>query len=117
MQYLISRSDILKSEANPKSKICINAPQGTKIGDVVKYDVRNQYLIALSDEQHGKVLVQPQDCVMDLSMLTLPSDVKFADLQKQGDVYGIQYVGTPKQGEQPTKQPLSVAESHTLSEV
>lgn len=107
MSKLIVLGDILKSEADPNSRISISAPKGTKIGDVVKYEPRNQYLIALSDEVHGMVLVQPHNCVICLDKIVLPSDVLQADLAKQGDVYGIQYVGTASNSETPATQPLT----------
>lgn len=108
-EQLIVIGDILKSEADLKTRISLPAPKGTKIGHVVKFTKRNQYLIALSDEVHGQVLVQPHNCVMDLSKITLPSDVLQADLQEQGDTYGIQYQGTAKQGKyKASEQTLTV---------
>ncbi|MFB2539125.1 hypothetical protein [Acinetobacter sp. c3-l95] len=108
-EQLIVTGDILKSEADIKSRISIPAPVGTKIGDVVKYPLRNQYLIALSDEQYGTVSVQPQNCVIDLSKITLPSNVLQTDLVKQGDAHGIQYQGTATQGKAKATQALDPA--------
>lgn len=106
MKQLITIGDILKSEADQKSRISINAPKGTKIGDVVKYEPRNQYLIALSDEVHGMVLVQPRNCLICLDKIVLPSDVSAEILIRQGDAYGIQYVGTATNSDTPAVQPL-----------
>lgn len=114
MKQLITMGDILKSEADQKSRISIKAPKGTKIGDVVKYEPRNQYLIALSDEVHGMVLVQPRNCLICLDKIVLPSDVSAETLIQQGDVYGIQYVGTATNSETPAVQPLET-ESHSSS--
>lgn len=100
--------DILKSEADPNSRIAIPAPVGTKTGQLVKYAERNEHLIALTDETNGEVLVQPHNCVMFLGgVLQADIDSQFTDeentvalttaaLIKQGDLYGIKYVGTPR---------------------
>lgn len=100
--------DILKSEADPNNRIAIPAPVGTKTGQLVKYAERKEYLIALSDETNGEVLVQPHNCVMFLGgILQADIDAVFSDeantipltaatLRTQGDLYGIKYVGTPR---------------------
>lgn len=99
--------DLLKSEANVNSRISLKAPKGTKIGQLVKYEVRGQYLVALSDESYGQVLVQPHNCTINLDNVAQADiDALFSDtgnktkltvetLIKQGDSYGIKYVGTP----------------------
>lgn len=105
---LITISDVLKSEADPLSRIAITAPKGTKIAQLVKYEVRKRYLVALSDEKDGKVLVQPHNCVINLDVVSEAdiTDKQTGDegntpltvdlLKKEGDVYGIKYIGTPK---------------------
>lgn len=88
---LIRQGDILKSEADRLSRIEIPAPTGTKMGDLVEYKLRKQKLVALSDEQHGKVLVQPHNCVINLDFVNLGSE-KAETLIKQGDAFGIKYI-------------------------
>lgn len=106
MSALVTLGDILKSEADPKSRIAITAPKGTKIGQLVKYALRKQYLVALSDEEHGKVLVQPHNCVIDLShtvnaeiekLKTGEPEAKLTveKLKSEGDAHGILYIGQP----------------------
>lgn len=104
---IITLGDILKSEADSQSRIVITAPKGTKIGQLVKYESRKQYLVALSNEKDGKVLVQPHNCVINLDFVatseitgkqtgeeeSTPLTVEL--LKKEGDVYGIKYIGTP----------------------
>lgn len=104
----VTIGDILKSEADFNSRIAITAEVGTKTGQLVKHAARDEYLIALTDEVNGAVLVQPHNCVINLSA------VKAADigavttdaeglvalttekLIEQGDMYGIKYIGTPR---------------------
>ena len=105
---LITIGDVLKSEADPLSRIAITAPKGTKIGQLVKYELRKQYLVALSDEKDGQVLVQPHNCTINLDFIAEAdiTDKQTGDegntpltvdlLKKEGDVYGIQYIGVPK---------------------
>lgn len=100
--------DILKSEADPNNRIAIPAPVGTKTGQLVKYAERKEYLIALSDETNGEVLVQPHNCVMNLApIMQADIDAVFTDdlsavpltnaeLLTQGDAHGIKYIGTPR---------------------
>lgn len=103
----IMLGDLLKSEADPLSRIAITATKGTKIGQLVKLESRKQYLVALSDEINGKVLVQPHNCVMNLDFVK-ESDITSKQtgdegntpltvelLKKEGDVYGIKYIGKP----------------------
>lgn len=98
--------DILKSEADPLSRVAITARAGTKAGTPVLYTHRGQHLIALTDEQHGKVLVQPHNCVMNLDVISeaditaiqegSPAKAITVDaFVKQGDTFGIKYIGTP----------------------
>lgn len=103
-EQLIVIGDILKSEADLKTRISLPAPKGTKIGSLVKYELRQQYLIALSDEVHGKVLVQPHNCVINLDKIQLPAKIdeqpfNAQEWVKQGDAYGIQYIGEIHQSE------------------
>lgn len=107
----ITIGDILKSEADRNSRVAITAPEGTKIGQPVLYEPRGEYLIALSDEENGKVLVQPWNCVIYLepiaqaSLEAISIDGEEEEdatplskelLIKQGDKYGIKYIGMPK---------------------
>lgn len=110
MAKLLTIGDLLKSEADVNSRIAIPAPVGTKIGQLVKYGVRDQYLVALSDEEHGKVLVQPHNCVIDLDNVALADITALhgdtdglvpltADtLIREGDTHGIKFIGTPYSG-------------------
>lgn len=104
----VTIGDILKSEADSNSRVAIEAPEGTKTGQLVKFALRNEYLIALTDETNGDVLVQPHNCTVFLGSISQANiDAVFTDeaeevpltteqLIKQGDLYGIKYVGTPK---------------------
>lgn len=97
---LIRQGDILKSEADRLTRIEIPAPTGTKMGDLVEYKLRKQKLVALSDEQNGKVQVQPHNCVINLDFVNLGSE-KAETLAKQGDTYGIKYI-SPNGNKKPT---------------
>lgn len=104
----VTIGDILKSEADSSNRIAIPATDGTKAGQLVKYTERNEYLIALTDETNGEVLVQPHNCTMFLGSIPQANiDAVFTDeegavpltvatLKTQGDLYGIKYIGTPK---------------------
>ena len=99
--------DILKGEALPLSRVAVPAEKGTKAGTLVKYPLRKLYLVALTDEQEGKVLVQPHNCVVNLDHTSDAALKKLkagADdstpltvdlLRKEGDNYGIVYIGAP----------------------
>lgn len=97
MTTLVVTGDILKT---PNANLIgITAPKGTKIGQLIEYPLRKKHLIALSDEENGKVLVAPHNCVIDLSRVAL-SDITTAGqtldkLQEDGDAYGIIYQGMP----------------------
>lgn len=97
--------DLLKSEADPNSRITIKEG-GIKAGEFVDHPLRKEPLIALSDSENGEVLVQPHNCVINLS--AIPEDNitnhTFGDdstpltlelLKAQGDKYGIKYIGHP----------------------
>lgn len=131
-QILIVLSDILKWENSPQSRIAISAPKGTKMGDLVKYPLRNQYLVALSDEDAGKVTVQPHNCRINLKHVNIPNDINGEPFNvnqwvKQADMYGIQYVGADdnlddenleqgSQSEDSTKPKTSGGKKPTVSE-
>lgn len=77
------------------------ADAGTKAGKFVEYPLRGKKLLALTDEADGKVIVQPLNCIIDLSKVA-DADIKTATtnktldaLKKEGDAYGIVYQGTP----------------------
>nr|DAS54062.1 MAG TPA: hypothetical protein [Caudoviricetes sp.] len=93
----------LKYEATPLTRVAVTAPKGTKAGTFVDAPLRDgKKLLALTDEADGKVLVQPHNCVIDLSLVKA-SDVNAAastggnldGLKKDGDPYGIVYQGVP----------------------
>lgn len=106
-EHYVTIGDILKSEADANSRIAIPAPVGTKVGQLVKFEERGEHLIALTDETNGEVLVQPHNCVIFLGGINQADiDAVFTDAEglvplttaqliKQGDLYGIKYVGTP----------------------
>lgn len=104
--------DILKGEALTLSRAAIAATPGTKAGQLVPYTPRtsstaNFYLVALTDEENGKVLVQPHNCVINLDVIAESeitgkyvkgeSGTKLTvdKLREAGDAYGIVYIGTP----------------------
>ena len=103
-------SDILKYEATHLTRITIPAPVGTKAGAVVPHVARgsNNFLIALTDEEDGKVVVQPHNCIIDLSF-TSAAQLNAAlggteedpftkqTLVENGDIYGIVFIGDPKE--------------------
>lgn len=103
--------DILKYEATPMTRISVSAPAGTKAGAAVAVPYKSRssdpiVLIALTDEKEGTVLVQPHNCVIDLSLTsaaqlsatlgeTVPEGDILTALADGGDAYGIVYTGTP----------------------
>lgn len=103
----LTPGDLLKAEADYHSRIAVPATKGLKAGQFVLYPTRGQYLVALTDELYGQVLVQPHSCTINLDNVAqadidaLHSDVEglvpmtVEALKKQGDDYGIKYVGTP----------------------
>lgn len=108
----LTPGDLLKAEADYHQRVGITATKGTKVGQLVVYPGRNQYLVALTDESYGQVMVQPQNCTINLdnvaqadidALKTLnpadgtPTSTKLtvAQLIKEGDAFGIKYVGTP----------------------
>ncbi len=103
----VTIGDILKSEADFNSRIAIAAPVGTKAGQMVKHEPRDQYLVALTDEVNGEALVQPHNCVINLGAISAADiaavftddldavPLTTAELITQGDTHGIKYIGTP----------------------
>ena len=94
-------SDFLKYEATPQTRVAVAADTGTKAGKFVEYPLRGKKLVALTDENDGKVVVQPLNCIIDLSKVA-DADIKTATtgktldaLKKEGDAYGIVYQGKP----------------------
>lgn len=105
--------DILKAEAIYQSRAVIAAPSGTKAGQLVEYSPRSTatakyYLVALTDEIGGEVIVQPHNCVINLDVIAetdITEQLVKADavekitvdkFKASGDLYGIVYIGTPK---------------------
>lgn len=93
----------LKYEATPLTRMAVSAPKQTQAGTFVDFPLRaGKKLLALTDESDGKVVVQPHNCVVDLSLVK-ESDVNAAastggnleGLQKDGDPFGIVYQGKP----------------------
>lgn len=101
-QTLITRGDILKSEADPMSRISVKA-DNIKMGQLVEHPMRKQFLVALSDSEHGQVLVQPHNCVINLDFVAESAitgkSLTVATFIKQGDAHGIKYIGTPYTGD------------------
>lgn len=112
MRKLITLGDLLKSEADPLSRDTIKA-DNVKIGQLVQHPTRKKYLVALSDSEHGKVLVQPHNCTINLDFVA-DADLKAQSLTaeklaKEGDEYGIKYIGTPYTAQQPSSTSPSPA--------
>lgn len=98
--------DLLKSEADPNSRISIDVDSDVKIGQFVDHPTRKEPLVALSNTENGKVLVQPHNCVIFLDNIAEEAITghTFGDdstpltlelLRAQGDKHGIKYIGTP----------------------
>ncbi len=86
--------DILKSEADSNSRDYIKA-DNVKIGNVVDYGKgdNKRKLIALSNSEHGKVLVQPFNCVINLAVLEQEKiKPQLQELLTIGEKFGIKYV-------------------------
>lgn len=58
--------DILKFEATALTRVKVKVPDGTRAGDWVNFSLRDNKLVALTDEQDGYALVQPHNCIIDL---------------------------------------------------
>ncbi|MDO4434849.1 MAG: hypothetical protein Q4B71_00340 [Cardiobacteriaceae bacterium] len=109
----LSLGDLLKSESDPNQRQSALL-EGVKIGELVAYQEMH-LLVALSNSEHGKVLIQPSACVVDLSHLR-PEHLKMHGslnpqyghfnaeqpqdlLQKllaSGTALGITYIGVEK---------------------
>lgn len=91
----------LKWENTPHTREQIDAPEGTKLGDIVDYAPRGSKLIALSDERDGKVVVQPYHCVIELASV---NPQKLSELGDDGlhalitlnQAYGVKYQSAPE---------------------
>lgn len=86
--------DILKSEADSNSRDYIKA-DNVKIGNVVDYGKgdNKRKLIALSNSEHSKVLVQPFNCVINLAVLEQEKiKPQLQELLTIGEKFGIKYV-------------------------
>ena len=96
--------DFLKYEATTLTRTTVPAATGTKAGTFVDYPLREgKKLLALTDEQDGVVVVQPHNCIIDLTRVSANhvaganSTGDVLGLKKDGDPYGIVYQGTPRQ--------------------
>lgn len=107
--FPVQTGDLLKGEALLLSRRVVKAESGTKAGQLVKYPLRtsNPWLVALTDEVNGEVVVQPHNCVINLEHVAeseitgkkvnegAAANMTVADFIAAGDAYGIIYVGTP----------------------
>ncbi|WP_304333725.1 oxaloacetate decarboxylase alpha chain [Conchiformibius steedae] len=87
----------LKYEATPLTRVEVPADTGTKMGTFVDYPLRGKKLLALSDEQNGKVVVQPHNCIINVSAIAadaLNAAGGLEQLKQDGDAYGIVYQGS-----------------------
>ena len=88
----------LKWESSPHTRQVIDAPAGTKMGEFVDYAPYGSKLLALSDEQNGKVVVQPQSCVIEYANISPAAIEKAGDFQaivNVGAAHGIVYQNAP----------------------
>lgn len=86
----------LKYEATSLTRVEVPADTGTKMGAFVEFPLRNKKLLALSDEQNGKVVVQPHNCIINVSAIAadaLNAAGGLEQLKQDGDAYGIVYQG------------------------
>lgn len=107
--FPVQTGDLLKGEALPLSRRVVRVTPGTKAGQLVKYTLRkgNPWLVALTDEVNGEVVVQPHNCVINLDFVAeseitgkkvneaAAANMTVDDFIADGDAYGIVYVGTP----------------------
>ncbi len=111
--------DILKSEADSNSRTFIYR-DNVKIGDVVKYGLgdTSRKLIALSNSEHGKVLIQPRNCVINLDAIDQGvAHEHLEDLINQGDKYGISYIGELVPTDKPTVEDSNPTVEETVPEI
>ncbi len=96
----LNLGDILKSEADPQSRVAVPADPDTKAGTFVDYPLRGEKVVALTDETNGEVLIQPHNCVIDLQYIA-GADIAAAGfatvdaLKTEGDDHGIVYINEP----------------------
>lgn len=95
--------DILKFEATALTRVKVKVPNGTRAGDWVNFSLRDNKLVALTDEQDGYALVQPHNCIIDLRYCAKPENI--SDILQQGDRFGIQYIVAPVEHERHTVMP------------
>ncbi len=95
--------DILKFEATALTRVKVKVSEGTRAGNWVNFSLRDNKLVALTDEQDGYALVQPHNCIIDLRYCAKPENI--ADTLQQGDRFGIQYIGAPVEHERHTVMP------------
>lgn len=93
----LTLGDLLKSEADTGSREVIKSEAGVKIGQLIQHPIRKKYLVALSNEEHGQVLVQPRNCTIFYDNVD-KDDVKakkmtLDKLIKEGDEFGIKFIG------------------------
>lgn len=98
MTAVLTLGDLLKSEANTGSREVIQSTSGVKIGQLIQHPIRKKYLVALSNEEHGQVLVQPNNCVIFWDNVD-KEDVKakkltFEKLRKEGAEFGIKFISS-----------------------
>ncbi|WII93184.1 oxaloacetate decarboxylase alpha chain [Kingella negevensis] len=87
---------ILHYEATSATRESVTATTGLKAGQLVDYPLRGQKLVALTDEQDGKVTVQPYNCIVYLDNTPASEMEDWDAFKKQGDQFGIVYRGAPK---------------------
>ena len=75
--------DILKFEATALTRVKVKVSEGTRAGDWVNFSLRDNKLVALTDEQDGYALVQPHNCIIDLRYCAKPENI--ADTLQQGE--------------------------------
>ena len=92
----LTNKTIIQWEATSMTRTEVSATVGTKAGQLVDYPLRNQKLVALTDEHDGKVQVQPHNCVIWLDFTPTSEIDDLEAFKKQGDTYGIVYRGAPK---------------------
>ncbi|PID62618.1 MAG: oxaloacetate decarboxylase alpha chain [Gammaproteobacteria bacterium] len=96
----LNLGDILKSEADPQCRVAVPADPDTKAGTFVDYPLRDQKVVALTDEVNGEVLIQPHNCVIDLQYIAganiaAAGFATVEDLKIEGDAHGIVYINAP----------------------
>lgn len=109
---VLTLGDLLKSEADTASREVIKSTTGVKIGQLIQHPIRKKYLVALSNEEHGQVLVQPNNCVIFWDNVD-KDDVKakkltLEKLTKEGAEFGIKFISSEHlDNALPASEPLS----------